>query len=208
MIVLKDRWAKAIKKAFPKNLDIPMVLNPRLSITLIVAFLAICLSSCSNEAPLEKPSIPDYPINRWAEVQLLTDHPIEVVSASGCQSSGSGEYLRGSRTTDGWAPIFLRTSSYLVRLNAGSWFSEQYAGEQIPRLDECEVKKITIKLLQTCQKLNLRLMAYVQQNTWEEYEAITCSPADLVNLDRPELYIQVLDSLRRRETPELDHTAH
>ena len=39
------------------------------------------------------------------------------------------------RTTNGWDFIFLRTSAYLDGLDAGSWFSEQYVGEPIPRLD-------------------------------------------------------------------------
>ncbi len=144
-----------------------MVLKPRLSVTLIIAFIAICPSSCSNEAPLEKPSIPNYPINRRAEAQLLADHPIEVVVHRGAnhlapentyaaaaraielgvdyveidvhRSWDGVHYLMHDmtlgRTTDGWGFIFLRTSAYLGGLDAGSWFSEQYAGEPIPRLD-------------------------------------------------------------------------
>ena len=187
------------------------------------------------------------------------------------------------RTTDGWGFIFLRTSAYLDGLDAGSWFSEQYADEPIPRLDtylrwikgkakvyldvktgnleeivalirelgmeeevffwfwnnqqarklkelaptmglkinaatptevreakvqyqatiiECEVGQVTPELVQTCRELGIRLMVYAQHNTREEYEAIIRSPADLVNLDRPELYLPVLDSLHRLEANE------
>lgn len=56
-----------------------MILNPRLSITLILTLIAIHLSSCSHEASLKDPFTLDYPINRRAEAQLLADHPIEVV---------------------------------------------------------------------------------------------------------------------------------
>ena len=187
------------------------------------------------------------------------------------------------RTTDGWGFIFLRSSSYLDQLDTGSWFSEQYAGEHIPRLYtylrwikgkakvcldvktgnlekiialirnlgmeeevffwfwnnqkaqeleelapaiglkinaatpaevrkakaqyqatiiECEVGQITAELVQACRELNIRLMVYAQQNAREEYEAVIHSPADMVNLDRPELYLQVLDSLHRLEVTE------
>jgi len=292
-----------------------MVLKPRFFTTLIVVFSAICLSSCENKTPLKKPSIPNYPINRWAEAQLLEDHPIEVVVHRGAnhlapentfaaaakaiepgvdyveidvhRSWDGVHYLLHDmtlgRTTNGWGFIFLRTSAYLDGLDAGSWFSEQYASEPIPRLDtylrwikgktkvyldvktgdleeivalirelgmeeevffwfwnhrkaqqlkklaptmglkvnastpaeareakaqyqatiiECGVGQVTAELRQTCRELGIRLMVYAQHNTREEFEAIIRSPADLVNLDRPELYLQVLDSLHRRKVAE------
>ena len=67
---------------------------------------------------------------------------------------------------------------------------------------ECEVGQITAELVQACRELDIRLMVYAQQNTREEYEAVIRSRADLVNLDRPELYLQVLDSLHRLEVTE------
>ncbi len=292
-----------------------MALNLPLSNILIIAFIVVCLSSCCNEALLEKLSIPDYPINRSAEAQLLADHSIEVVVHRGAnhlapentyaaaakaielgvdyveidvhRSRNGVHYLMHDmtlgRTTDGWGFIFLRTSAYLDRLDAGSWFSEQYAREPIPRLDEylwwikgkakvyldvktgnleeivalilelgmeedvffwfwnnrkaqqlkelapamglkintatpaevqeakgqyqatiieCEVGQVTPELRQTCRELGIRLMVYAQHNTQKEYEAIIRSPADLVNLDRPELYLQVLDSLNRLKVTE------
>lgn len=39
------------------------------------------------------------------------------------------------RTTDGTGPIALRRSGYVDRLDAGSWFSPEFAGERVPRLD-------------------------------------------------------------------------
>ena len=292
-----------------------MVLYLRLSTAFILASIAIHFSSCSNEASPEKPSTPDYPINRRAKAQRLADHPIEVVVHRGAnhlapentyaaaakaielgvdyveidvhRSLDGVHYLMHDmtlgRTTNGWGLIFLRTSAYLDGLDAGNWFSEQYAGEPIPRLDtylrwikrkakvyldvktgnleeivalirelgmeeevffwfwnnrkarelkelapamglkinaatpaevreakaqyqatiiECEVEQITPELLQTCRELGIRVMVYAQHNTREEYEAIIRSPADLVNLDRPELYLQVLDSLNRSEVTE------
>ncbi|MEM9834283.1 MAG: glycerophosphodiester phosphodiesterase family protein [Bacteroidota bacterium] len=293
----------------------PKILSISTRTILFVAFLAIYLSSCSNETLPEKPLIPAHPINRLAEAQLLVNHPIEVVVHRGAnhlapentyaasaraielgvdyveidvhRSWDGVHYLMHDmtlgRTTDGWGFIFLRTSTYMDGLDAGSWFSKQYAGEPIPRLDqylqwikgkakvyldvktgdlaeivalirelgmeeevffwfwntqkarklkelapaiglkinaatpaevrkakaqhqatiiECEVGQLTAELGQTCRELGIRLMVYAQHNTREEYEAIIRSPADLVNLDRPELYLQVLDSLHRHKVTE------
>lgn len=292
-----------------------MVLKFHVSTSLVIAFTAICSSSCSNENPPKKPFIPDYPITRRAEAQLLEDHPIEVVVHRGANHlAPENTYASAARaielgvdyveidvhrsrdgvhylmhdmtlgcTTNGWGLIFLRTSAYLDGLDAGSWFSEQYKGEPIPRLDtylrwikgkakvyldvktgdleeivalirdlgmeedvffwfwnnrkahqlkelapamdlkinaatpaeareakaqyqativECEVGQVTPELLQTCQELGIRLMVYAQHNTRQEFEAIIRSSADLVNLDRPELYLKVLDSLQRNKVTE------
>lgn len=182
------------------------------------------------------------------------------------------------RTTNGWGVIRLRNSAYLDGLDAGSWFSKEYIGEPIPRLEEylrwikgkakvyldvktadlekvvgiireldmendvffwfwsdamvkefrslapemglkvnastadevlkaqqaygatiieCHVEQITPELLQACRSRGIRLMAYADTNTREEYEAVILSETDLVNLDRPQLYLQVLDSLNQ-----------
>ncbi|MEM6846279.1 MAG: glycerophosphodiester phosphodiesterase family protein [Bacteroidota bacterium] len=287
----------------------------RLSKALVLFTLALSLPACHIEASSEKLFIPNYPINRWVEAQLLADHPIEVVVHRGANHlapentyaaaaraivlgvdyieidvhrSRDGVYylmhdMTLGRTTDGWGFIFLHTSAYLDGLDAGSWFSEQYVGEPTPRLGqylrwikgkakvyldvktgnleeivglirelgmeeevffwfwnnqkarklkelapamglkinaataaevqeakaqyqatiiECEVEQVTPELVKTYRELGIRLMVYAQHNTREEFEAIIRYSADLVNLDRPELYLQVLDSLHRHKVTE------
>lgn len=227
------------------------------------------------------------PENTYASAAKAIELGVDYVEIDVHRSLDGVHYLMHDmtlgRTTNGWGLIFLRTSAYLDELDAGSWFSEQYAGEPIPRLDtylrwikgkakvyldvktgnleeiitlirelsmeeevffwfwnhqkarkhkelapamglktnaatpaevrkakeqyqativECEVGQITAELVQTCRELGIRLMVYAQHNTREEYEAIIRSPANLVNLDRPELYLQVLDSLHRSEVTE------
>ena len=178
------------------------------------------------------------------------------------------------RTTDGWGPVPLRTSGYIDQLDAGSWFSEAFAGEKVPRLEEylrwikgkakvyldvktadleavvrlvrelhleketffwfwsdsmlktfrklapelsvkvnahspeeaiaakkeydadiieCNVKEITPELVHVCDSLGIRIMAYATSNTEEEFRAVIRSEADLVNLDKPSLYLKVLE---------------
>ena len=40
------------------------------------------------------------------------------------------------RTTDGSGPVHHRSLGELMRLDAGRWFGEGFAGQRIPRLDE------------------------------------------------------------------------
>lgn len=179
------------------------------------------------------------------------------------------------RTTNGWGFIRLRTSDYIDQLDAGSWFSEAYKGEKVPRLKEylqwikgkakvyldvkaadleevvamvrelgmqddtlfwfwnplmaqqfrklapdfnlkinahtpeeaieakekyeaqiieCNVKDITPELVKVCRDHHIKIMAYANSNTEEEFRAVINSEADMVNLDKPVLYIQVLQS--------------
>jgi glycerophosphoryl diester phosphodiesterase len=90
-----------------------------------------------------------------------------------------------------------------LKINAATPAEVREANEQYQAtIIECEVDQITSELVQTCRELGIRLMVYAQHNTREEYEAVIRSPADLVNLDRPELYLQVLDSLQRNKVTE------
>lgn len=41
-----------------------------------------------------------------------------------------------SRTTNGVGPVHRRTLAQLARLDAGGWFSSEFAGERVPALDE------------------------------------------------------------------------
>jgi len=44
--------------------------------------------------------------------------------------------LRVDRTTDGRGKVFCKTLAQVKQLDAGSWFSPQYAGERVPTLDD------------------------------------------------------------------------
>ena len=61
---------------------------------------------------------------------------------------------------------------------------------------ECNVQEITPELVESCRTLNIRIMAYANSNTPEEFRAVIRSEADLVNLDRPSLYIEQLRILQ------------
>lgn len=183
------------------------------------------------------------------------------------------------RTTNGWGLIRLRTSDYIDQLDAGSWFSEEYIGEKVPRLKEylqwikgkakvyldvkaadlkevlalieelemqdetffwfwnplmvkefrrlapdlnlkmnahtpeevleakekygaqiieCNVKEITHELVKVCRDNDIKIMAYADSNTEEEFREVINSEADMVNLDKPELYIQVLQEEKQQ----------
>lgn len=182
------------------------------------------------------------------------------------------------RTTNGWGFIRLRTSDYIDQLDAGSWFSDAYKGEKVPRLKEylqwikgkvkvyldvkaadleeviamirelgmeddtffwfwnplmvqefrklapdfnlkmnahtpeealnakekydaqiieCNVKEITSELVKVCRDHHIKIMAYADSNTEDEFRAVINSEADMVNLDKPGLYIHVLQSEKR-----------
>ena len=57
---------------------------------------------------------------------------------------------------------------------------------------ECNVKEITPELVHVCDSLGVKIMAYADNNTEEEFRAVIRSEADLVNLDKPSLYLEVL----------------
>lgn len=65
-----------------------------------------------------------------------------------------------------------------------------------PYIIECNVNEITQEMVATCRALNIKIMAYANSNTAEEYRAVIQSEADLVNLDRPLLYLEQLAKIQ------------
>jgi len=65
-----------------------------------------------------------------------------------------------------------------------------------PYIIECNVNEITREMIATCYKLDIKIMAYADSNTSEEYRAVIQSEADLVNLDRPSLYLELLQQMQ------------
>jgi glycerophosphoryl diester phosphodiesterase len=65
-----------------------------------------------------------------------------------------------------------------------------------PYIIECNVNEITPEMVATCRALNIKIMAYADSNTSEEFRAVIQSEADLVNLDRPLLYLEQLSKIQ------------
>jgi glycerophosphoryl diester phosphodiesterase len=84
-----------------------------------------------------------------------------------------------------------------VKINAHSPEEVREAKENYDAyIIECNVQEITPELVESCRTLNIRIMAYADSNTPEEFRAVIQSEADLVNLDRPSLYIEQLKILQ------------
>ena len=78
-----------------------------------------------------------------------------------------------------------------VKINAHTPQEVREAKEKYdPYVIECNVNEITPEMVATCRDLNIKIMAYADSNTAEEYRAVIRSEADLVNLDRPTLYLE------------------
>ncbi|MFC1974965.1 glycerophosphodiester phosphodiesterase family protein [Chloroflexota bacterium] len=79
------------------------------------------------------------PENTYASVQLCLDWAMDYLeidvntSKDGLMHVFHGPQLK--KTTNGTGMIFDRTAAELDRLDAGSWFAPQFAGERIPRLE-------------------------------------------------------------------------
>lgn len=103
-----------------------------------------------------------------------------------------------------WSDIMLEEFQELapqlrVKINAHSPEEARKAKEQHGAyIIECNVHEITPELAETCRSLNIKIMAYADSNTAEEYRAVICSGADMVNLDRPTLYLEELKQMNAR----------
>jgi glycerophosphoryl diester phosphodiesterase len=83
-----------------------------------------------------------------------------------------------------------------LKINASTPEEVRTAKDQFnANIIECNVSEITNELKRTCDKLDIKIMAYASTNSRTEFEAVISSQADKVNLDRPYLYMEVLDSL-------------
>jgi glycerophosphoryl diester phosphodiesterase len=80
------------------------------------------------------------PENTLAALQRALDSPLEFVETDIARSSDGVPVLFHDRTlkrtTDGVGPLADRTLAELKALDAGSWYSPEFAGERIPTLDE------------------------------------------------------------------------
>jgi glycerophosphoryl diester phosphodiesterase len=84
-----------------------------------------------------------------------------------------------------------------VKINAHSLEEVKEAKkEHNANIIECNVREITPDMVQLCDSLGIQIMAYADSNTKEEFEAVIRSEADLVNLDKPSLYLEVLQAMQ------------
>lgn len=88
----------------------------------------------------------------WVEVdvQLTADNHLVVIHD-----------LSVDRTTDGTGVVRELTLAQLRHLDAGGWFSADFAGERIPTLDE---------IVRTCRELGLNLQLELKPAVGDEYE--------------------------------------
>lgn len=61
---------------------------------------------------------------------------------------------------------------------------------------EMPLSSLTEEFIATCRKHNVRMMVYEKVDTEEVYRQILASDADMVNLDKPELFVKVRDELK------------
>ncbi len=227
------------------------------------------------------------PENTRAAAQVCIDLGVHYVEVDVHQSRDGVFYIMHDRTvdrtTDGTGRIAMMDSEAIDRLDAGSWFSEEYAGEPVPRLCaylewikgqakvfidvkagnmqdlidlvyetgfeqdcffwfgndflldefraidreltlkinahtpdeviaavedygasivETQLASLTPEFVDVCRELDVRIMVYEKEDTPEMYRRIMASEADMINLDRPELFVEVRDLVRREAAQE------
>jgi glycerophosphoryl diester phosphodiesterase len=80
------------------------------------------------------------PENTFAAAQLCLDWGVDYIEVDVWPSRDGVFYLLHDatvdRTTDGTGHIVALTSEEIDRLDAGSWFSSEFAGERVPRLED------------------------------------------------------------------------
>lgn len=68
---------------------------------------------------------------------------------------------------------------------------EQAASKYHARIVEVPFSLLTPEIAETCRRLQLKIIACAADNSREEYERILRSPADMVMLDRPDLFLEI-----------------
>jgi glycerophosphoryl diester phosphodiesterase len=217
------------------------------------------------------------PENTMAATQKCIELGVEYVEIDVRESKDGILYILHDktldRTTNGSGPISEMHSTQIDQLDAGSWFSEDYKGERVPRLEsymneikgkvkiyfdvkscdlkklialvykcgyqddcffwfsndkkarefraldkhialkmsvkkiedldsimeytpqliECSIDLLTPQVISFCNKNNLKIMLNVLESCEEKnYQAVIDSPADLVNLNCPDIMIALM----------------
>ncbi len=251
----------------------------------IIMLFAMCLfAAACSEAPRNLEIVAHRganhlaPENTMASAQKCVELGVDYVEIDVRTSQDGVFYILHDRTldrtTDGSGAIAERTSAYIENLDAGSWFSNEFKGERVPRLEpflnefsgkikiyfdvkDADLKKLlaliyktgfekdcffwfskderakelraldpkiplkmnatdveglkrvlaynpqiieyrlehlTPEFAQFCKEHDLRLMAHALEDGAEEhYQAIIDSAADMVNLDKADLMIELIN---------------
>jgi glycerophosphoryl diester phosphodiesterase len=249
---------------------------------LLIVVLGFIITSCSVsddklEIVVHRGANKRAPENTLAATQKCIELGVEYVEIDVRMSKDCVFYLLHDktldRTTNGSGPINEMLSTQIDQLDAGSWFSNEFAGEKVPRLEEylneingevkiyfdvktpeikglvalvykigmqndcffwfannkrakefrelekdialkmsvkeigdmdsildydpqlieCKIDLLTPQVITFCQKNNLKIMVNaLDKNGDQNYQQIIDSPADMVNLDRPEDMIKLM----------------
>jgi glycerophosphoryl diester phosphodiesterase len=221
------------------------------------------------------------PENTFAAAQACLDIGIDYVEVDVWTSRDNVFYVMHDatvdRTTNGTGHLLALTSAEIDRLDAGSWFSPQFAGERVPRLDDFlhwikgkakaffDVKfahpqhlidliyatgmehdcflwsgskewmsllraldanlplkvnvstpadvlrahnryganivevgpdNLTAELLDSCRQLDIKVMVLTKEQSAPSYRDLLRWEIDMINLDRPHLFLAVLEEER------------
>lgn len=61
---------------------------------------------------------------------------------------------------------------------------------------EMPLASLTPEFVKTCRDRNLRIMVYEKEDSEEVYRLVLASDADMVNLDKPELFVKVREEMK------------
>ena len=123
------------------------------------------------------------PENTMASAQACIELGADYVEIDVWRSVDGVHYIMHdatlNRTTNGSGPIALRTSRYIDRLDAGSWFSREFAGERVPRLDAfLEWARGRIKVYLDVKTGSLRRIVRMVRETGMESQVFFWFPFD------------------------------
>lgn len=64
---------------------------------------------------------------------------------------------------------------------------------------ETQLASLTPEFIETCRRHDVRIMIFEREDTPEMYRRILASEADMINLDRPEIFYEVLREIKAEE---------
>ncbi len=67
---------------------------------------------------------------------------------------------------------------------------------------ETQLASLTPEFVAACRKHDVKIMVYEREDTPEMYRRIMASEADMINLDRPELFVEVRDAVKAEAAKE------
>lgn len=95
-----------------------------------------------------------------------------------------------------WMKKFRKLSPNLpLKVNAGSAEAVEAAVETFhPQIIECGIGSVTEEFIAACKKHDLKIMLYGSKEDEDYFKKVLATAGvDLINIDRPEIYFEVLD---------------